>query len=334
MVAPQELDIAILMPKITDYDRTNERYGGLMAELAALGLTACMVETHASYQGDGVFRDARVAIQPQLGYTERYDGIGFVKPTLVRDLTMPKESQPLYADAARPRLVHDPDFNKILASKSMVYDLLAELQPFTIPRVAHQDVAEAVAAVRGDRVVVKPDTGSAGQGVIIGEKKSVLEEYEQSEKSGLYVVQEAIDMSRGLAEHGVEGVHNVRFVVIGGVAIFGFIRSDASGSLTMQNETFENRTFSPADAFKSSLHEIVLAGTDKIVTLPDGHNTVFAVDLIRGVNAEGDMREYVLEVNRRPLRNSPYDGHDANTLWASAQWDTHEAAMLKAVAVK
>ncbi len=329
---PEQYDVAILMPKISNYDLTRVRYGGLMSELAAGGMRACMVETHASYQGEGVFADATVAVNPRLGSTDEYIEVGSVEPKVVRDLTMPTTPQPLYADPHRPRLVHDPDFNKILISKSSVYDRISELQPTSITRVKPEDVKEAVAAIPGDRIVVKPDTGSGGNGVLIGDKSKVLVEYGQSTKADLYIVQEAIDMSEGLVEHGVKGVHNVRFLVVGGTAIYGFVRSDPTGNLTMQNETFENRIFKPVEAFTSGLQEILHVVMNTLVQLPDGKNTVVAIDAIRGVNSNGEKKEYVLEVNRRPLRNSPHDGHDENTLWASRLWDVEEAKMLTAVA--
>jgi hypothetical protein len=55
---------------------------------------------------------------------------------------------------------------------------------------------------------------------------------------------------------------------------------------------------------------------------------------MRGIDASGERRDVLCEVNRRPLRISPWDLRDENNLEPAAitemarRWDKAEAAML------
>ncbi len=261
------VDIAILMPKVEDWQRTQTRYGGLCRELLERGVSVVFAESHDSYIGSGIFDQTKIPLDPQLGSMAGFLIEGSAKASVVRDLTMPIINKPLHIDPNGPILVHHPSINELLTSKSSVYDLMADVQPFSITRVEPTDIVEAVAAIKGEKVVIKPDTGSGGEGVYVDYKKEALETYRQNPHAGLSIVQEAIDMSEGLAEHDIPGVHNVRFIVIGGTAIYGFVRSDPTGSATMQGETFENRNFLLPEDFRTSLQILLEAAQEKIVGL-------------------------------------------------------------------
>ncbi|CAN5444094.1 hypothetical protein BH10PAT3_BH10PAT3_1490 [soil metagenome] len=328
---PAQADVAVLLPTVTDWERTKVRYGGLAEELISRGVTVVFAESHDSYQGEGVFRDTLRPIDPRLGSIAAFVGEKSVKPKVLRDLTMPTGPKPLYTDESGPVLVHHPTINELLISKSGVYDLMREMQPFSISHVKNEDIEEAVASMPGRKVVIKPDTGMAGQGVIIGSKSEAVAAYIAEPHKGLSIVQDAVDMSSGLEEHKVKGVHNVRFIAIGGTAVFGFVRNDESGSMTMQGETFEHRNFLLPEDFQDGLLSVLSSSQKQFATLPHSAETIVAFDLMRGVDYTGESREFLLEVNRRPLRNSPYDGSSTNTLWASQEWDKAEAALLARV---
>ena len=330
-VYEQTPDIGILLPKIENWDKTHVRYGGLVAEIVSREVDVALLESHVSYVGGGVFAEARLPHDASLGFMRSIPSEKPTVPLLVRDLTMPKsQDMPLYNDPAAPRLVHPPAVNEFFRSKSNVYDLMPHLQPFTVPRVDAIDVHEAVAEIPSERVVIKPDTGSASEGVLIGNKNEVLDQFRDANQNGVFVVQEAIDMTLGLPEHNVQGAHNLRFIVIGGAAIFGFIRDDGGQSLTLAGEgnVFSNRTFGLPEDYSKGFRDVLEGAQESLLNISGTNNTVIAIDLMRGIGHEGEMQEYVLEINRRPLRNSPLDGNDAGTLWASGQWDKAEAEML------
>jgi hypothetical protein len=322
------IDLVVLTSKLSDWNRFNTRYGGLFEELHLRDITVAVAQTKESYLGNGVFGNTIMPLMPLLGSIEGYLEEGNVRPKVVRDLNMPKEVVPLYIDENAPKIIQDPSINLLLKSKSNVYDLMSDLQPRSIGHVVANEVEEAVSEISGSMIVIKPDTGSGGDGVLIGDKKTVVEAYRLQEKVGLYIVQEAIDMTKGLEEHHIKGVHNIRFIVIGGAAIFGFVRNVDSDSLTMQGETFTNRTFLRPEGFSDNIQDVLQRSQDKFKTVPFSHDTVLAFDVIRGINSDNEQREYLLEVNRRPERNSPYDGRNTNTLWASHAWDSAEAEML------
>lgn len=325
----QQHDVGILLPQIPDWEKTHVRYGGLVDELISKELSVVLLETQSSYRGDGEFTNARTPQNAVLGAMQTEPIEEPIRAVVVRDLTMPKDSTRLYEDPNRPLLVHPPELNEFFKSKSSVYELMPHIQPFTIPRVDAKDLHEAMAEVPGEYAIIKPDTGSASKGVMIGRKRDLATQLAETGLGGQYIVQEAIDMSRGLPEHSVLGAHNLRFIVIGGTAIFGFIRDDGGTSLTLANEgPFRNRSFKLPEDYSVGFQSILAQAQHALTGLESSDKAILAVDLMRGVNAAGEEREYLLEINRRPVRNSPFDGKDVGTLWASHQWDVAEANLL------
>lgn len=318
-------DVLLLLPSISNWDRTRQRYGGLTNSLAKLGLRPMVGVSHDSYQGEGVFIGARQPYGDGLGFTEGYNFVeGEVAPVVVRDLTMPTETKPLYTDPNAPVLSNHPVLNAILASKSDAYGYFEPVQPFSIPKVPKSELSEAIASMPRNRVVVKPDYGSAGEGVFIGTKAEAEDKIRETDsKSKLFIVQEAIDMSAGIPEMGIDGVHNVRVIVIDGKPVFGFIRDDPTGSLTMQGETFKNRRFLNFEQVINGIGPVVEASIEIFQGIPHALGSVVALDFIKG--AEGS---YMLEANRKPERNSPYDDRSPETMRAADMWDKAEAEML------
>lgn len=316
------------MPQVSNLERTKVRYGGLCQEIVERGLSVAFVDTHSSYIGDGMFIEGRVPVEPRLGHTSDYERLEAVKPLVVRDLTMPQTAQPIYEDVNAPVLVHHPSINDLLRSKSSAYGIFSEIQPISQCDVAPEDLVEAIAVIPGSKVVVKPDVGAASEGVVIGDKTEVVHKLLEQKPTAPSIVQEYIDMSHGIKRLGIESVHNLRFIVIGGAAIFGFVRSDTGGSLTLERERFDNLVFNTPEVYGPEFMTLLERAVGIFSGLRHASDTVLAYDFIEGVNAEGEIGRYLLEVNRRPLRNSPYDSESRKNLWASHRWDVAEADLL------
>ncbi len=324
--------MAFLLGAKTNWSQVAVRYGGLVQQLAEREVSLAFAESHASYLGEGVFSEPRFAKDARLGGMTLGLSASTVEVDVVRDLTIPSKSYKLYEEDDGPALVHNPSLNAILSSKGKVYQAMHELQPFSIPFVTAADVEHALSEMPGDNVVVKPDNGMASQGVLVGSKREVMERFAQlGDPDKIYIVQEAIDMSRGIPEVSVDGVHNIRFIVIGGRAIFGFARTTPDNDLTLAGDSFSGRDFRHFSDYPDGVVETLQTARKHFLSLPGSLDSVVAIDLIRGTDSTGEQRDYLLEINRRPLRNSPVHGPDASNLWASAQWDEHEADMLAGV---
>lgn len=320
--------VAILMPEIKDWERFSIRYQGLAQSLGLLGLTAAFARSHDSYKPDKHTFDKFFS-------TNREDILG-VNPEdirVIRDLTMAIDEKPLYADSVRSRLVHEPEFNRFLSRKDLVYEVLPEIHPLTF--IAEPaEIEEAAAAIPGYRVILKPAKGSGGKGVRLVRKKDIG----TVEVDDVQLVQEFIDTSAGDPNLDIEGTHNLRLVsvdseVIGAVARVGGKRK----SILLADG--HGQVFEPEDvpddvqAMASTIH-------GKFSTMPGEGKNVIAIDVMYGKSKTREPEYVVCEINRRPVRISPWDLRRSDTqdpkgmLWLAREWDTYEADMLAALVDK
>lgn len=329
-------DVTILMPQSHNLDRTMRRYSGLFRELEVLGVEAVIAETHDSYQDGRFTYGVAPSERDEEGFISDLDRVGTFTPKVVRDLTMPKVDKPIYHDS-NVTLVHQPAFNEFVRDKAKVAELFMPIQPRTTVVDSRAAALEAIEDTIGSEVVVKPTVGSTGDGVIVGSKQEVVDELSQSnsdyadEYDYPALVQDFVETQPGIPELGVEGRHNYRVIMIGGISIFGFGRAVKNGEWKIDGDSWENLVFHDPEQFPTDLQTAVTQVQTGLSTLPDGQNTIVAADFMRGyVGTPEDSRMYLCELNRRPLRNSPWDGDYQNLLWAAGQWDKHEARLLAA----
>lgn len=318
----EKAPVAILMPKVENYERTQIRYGGLVHELGIRGVDCFFAEQHTSYNSDTHhFNNPR-----DLSWVPRADITG--EASVVRDLTMTLDDQPLFSDSVGPIVVHAPELNRYIAHKdNLVYDA-PEIHPLT-QVVDQDDIDEAVANLPGSKAVVKPIVGMRSQGVVAGDKASVVQ---HEFADGRYLVQEFIDTSHGIPEYGINGVHNLRVLSIDRETI-GAIGREGGQSTEMLSGDMYGNIIEP-DRLSPDVQRIVGTVHDVLARQAgDGHN-VIAIDIMHGLNASGEMVDILCEINRRPQRISRYDLRDQRNLdmegikWLGSQWDKHEAEML------
>lgn len=318
MTSELQADVAVLMPKMSDDERFRVRYAGLAQELAAQAVTACFVESHTSF------------LPNEHGFAEPFDAAKSllgdkVKPGIVRDLTMSLDDKPLYADKSI-RTVHDPVTNRFIADKSNMFKALPQLHPSTL-LIKETDVEMALDLIPGRKIVLKPVTGMQSDGVQVVSKLSDIQL-----KPGSYLAQEYIDTRGGMTEFGIQGMHNLRVISIGGKAIGAIARLGGSESDILKDDYYGD--FVGPDDLTSAQQQIVHNVHSVLSTKPGHGNNVIAIDIMRGVNAVGEQRDVLCEVNRRPLRISPWDLRDTNNIEPAAitemarRWDKAEAVML------
>lgn len=323
----READVAILMPTINPENKQRfiERYSGLSQELRIAGAAHAFAFGHASFTEEDGFYPLHDANMQRVAMTW--------KGGVVRDLTMTSEARPIYAYVdAHPsdiQVVHTPEINRHIADKAKMYDLLYEEQPVTVSTEQHR-LLDAADVIPGEKVVIKPTTGMLSQGVQIVAKTALAS---LDLGAGTWLVQEYIDTTPGIPELTIAGVHNLRAIAIAGRVIGLVSREMPNNGAKMLRNDYYGRCFSP-DQLPESMYTVLETSTRKIAGLAGGKDTVIAIDLMRGVSADGQTRDYICEVNRRPLRISPYDLRDKrNTdpdglLWIAKNWDKAEAAML------
>lgn len=318
MTSELQADIAILMPKTTDNERFSVRYAGLVGELSKLAVQSCFVESHSSFDADTHdFADPYDINRNNLAPV--------VKTSLVRDLTMSIDDKPLYEDPTI-RTVHDPRTNRFIANKLNVFRALQDFHPATLA-IQHTDLDLAFDLIPGNKIVVKPTTGMQSKGVHVLNKTSGVD-LEQ----GTYLAQEFIDTRGGMPEHDIAGVHNLRIISIGNKAVAGIARLGGSASDMLRDDYYGG--FVHPDDFSPEVQQIVYGVHNMLATKPGEGNNVIAIDVMRGTDASGETRDVLCEVNRRPLRISPWDLRDPHNLdpvaihEVSKRWDKAEAEML------
>lgn len=324
-------DVTILMPSIPDtaWERTSIRYAGLFRELEGRhDLTTAMVVGMNSYNKQEEAFSVGYTANRLNGNFEYADTL--VRPKVVRDLTMAIGDRPLYNHGSAT-IVHNPQFNEIVADKANIQRLLPKLLPDSFEVTNGTDLGAALEILPGDRAVVKPATGSMSEGLIIDRKAEIAARVIALGVTRNMMVEAFVETEQGIPELDIVGRHNVRVIMIGGKPIYGFGRLAAKNSLFIADDSFEDLRFHMPDDFPDDLLEAVGEVQEMLVNLPDGQNTVVAADYMRGYQAGEDSRMFLCELNRRPYRNSPYDSMSDGNLWASRQWDVHEAQLLSGI---
>jgi glutathione synthase/RimK-type ligase-like ATP-grasp enzyme len=246
-------------------------------------------------------------------------------PGIVRDLTMSLDDKPLYADKCI-KTVHDPATNRFIADKSNMFKALPQLHPSTL-LIKETDVEMALDLIPGRKIVLKPVTGMQSDGVQVVSKLSDIQL-----KPGSYLAQEYIDTRGGMPEFGIQGMHNLRVISVGAKAVGAVARLGGSEGDILKDDYYGD--FVDPDDLTSEQQHIVHNVHSVLSSKPGRGNNVIAIDIMRGIDASGERRDVLCEVNRRPLRISPWDLRDENNLEPAAitemtrRWDKAEAAML------
>jgi len=322
-----EAPVAVLMPLVEpeNYPRFTGRYQGLSDELAARSIGMFFAESHKSYDADKhTFRNV-FDIRRQFIAEE-------ASASLIRDLTMALDAKPLYQDAGAHQIVHHPDTNRFIANKAAMWAAAPEIHPITVTGEA-DDILDMAGEVPGNKVIIKPVTGMLSKNVQVVPKIDVSR---LTLEPGTYLLQEFLDTSRGIARLNIEGVHNLRILSIGSVAIGAISRVGGSDANILKSDVYGG--FVGPDDLPDTMHVIVDKVHEVLRAQPGKGDNVVAIDVMRGIGADGEEKDVLCEVNRRPLRISQWDLRDKNNLDPDAirtiatKWDWAEAEMLARLA--
>jgi glutathione synthase/RimK-type ligase-like ATP-grasp enzyme len=123
------------------------------------------------------------------------------------------------------RIVNNPGFNKLCWDKVQTYDYFSELVPRTFAVNNDDEVKEALPMIGTKTVVLKPRYGIMGKDVQFLKKRKIKDVKKN------YIVQEFIDSSGGIKELDIEGVHDLRIIIINGEIHHSYVRIAEKGSL-------------------------------------------------------------------------------------------------------
>lgn len=129
------------------------------------------------------------------------------------------------------RISNTPTFKKFFASKFEVYKLLPEFFPKTIFIQTEDDFSKALKEITTEKAVLKPNTGTGGEGVRVFNKTTPAldEEMKKTIAEGA-LLQEFIDTKNGIADI-CDSYHDLRLAVVNNTIALTHVRIPEPGSL-------------------------------------------------------------------------------------------------------
>ncbi|MEA3515069.1 MAG: sugar-transfer associated ATP-grasp domain-containing protein, partial [Nanoarchaeota archaeon] len=114
--------------------------------------------------------------------------------------------------------------------KMLSYKVFDEFMSKTFTATSKDEFYEAIKNIPGEMVVLKPIAGHGGKGVFIGLKEECKDKWENY--SGEVMIQEFVDSREGIPELNFKGIHDLRIVIVNGVACACFLRKPKSGLIS------------------------------------------------------------------------------------------------------
>jgi glutathione synthase/RimK-type ligase-like ATP-grasp enzyme len=175
------------------------------------------------------------------------------------------------------------ELEKICKDKQLTYEKFPKRVPET--REATQKNVEELLSDY-DKVVLKPRYDFGGKGISIIDK---VDEFDATEN---LLVQRFIDSKSGIPELGIEGVHDLRVIVVNGEPVTGFVRTPDEGLISNVSRGGSMHHIEIEDIPDSAL-QIVDEVEDSFSRFG---SRVYAVDFIFDENGN----PWILEMNSKP----------------------------------
>lgn len=203
-------------PGIYDYPFTEamylQSYTEFSQELQKQGGELIVVRGVDSYLGNGKFHNSWKITEGGLVETG----------PVVADVIFDRGTRGnLVTDGTVP-ILNVPEVNDICSDKWKSYQLFPEYSPLTKLVNSDRELADALAVITTEKVVVKPLEGEGGIGIFIGSREAFRQEVPQPEYPVL--VQEWLDSSGGIPGI-VDSLHDFRVTLLDGVFLFSFLRT-------------------------------------------------------------------------------------------------------------
>lgn len=205
--------------RYAEYPFDNEYYVDSYSELISVieekGLEYRIVRGKETYLGDGNFSESWLMKDRKL-----------VEAGAARVSVIYNKGRFEFDDI---RVVTDPWIDQVTMDKNKLAQMVGEASPSTYLVKDHNSLEELLDKYfeKDEVLVLKPNKGSSGRGVVIGTCDEVLAQAKIDEE---HVLQKLIDSSCGYKDL-VSGVHDFRVIMVNGELMYGVIRIPKKGSL-------------------------------------------------------------------------------------------------------
>lgn len=220
-----------------------------------------------------------------------------LKPAMGSEVVSPQKSFDVvlnrsHHDAFGAPLINDRRTVDLMEDKDKTYELLAKWMPESRLVSSSEELRAYLAQTQDARIVAKPVHGVQGVGVVIDTPLAIAEQANVMEFP--LQLQTFVDTSCGI-DGLVEGVHDIRFVVIGSELQYAMIRTPAEGSLLSNTSQGGQKTFVALGDVPKQLVEVAaeIAGE-----LSEYQPAVYSIDLVQAQD-----RPYLIELNHNPRFN-------------------------------
>lgn len=200
---------------------------------------------------------------------------------------------------AGAHVINDNAFDALCRNKMTSYKLFPGFFPRTFLLTQESDIAPAIARVRSQKAVLKPQAGYGGKGVVIKDTSEIAADI----SSYPYILQEFIDSSGGIP--GItSGTHDLRMLVINDDISLLLLRVPAHNSLIANVSMGGTIRNVPLSALPAGARVIFEKVSSRFSTFP---KKTYSIDC--ALDADGTWK--VIELNPQPGLMSHEDCGDA-----------------------
>jgi len=170
------------------------------------------------------------SVQQAGRYSASRNKFELTKEILKMDLIYDKTGGTKFPPPNEPdlRIVDSREFKVFCWDKWAVYQKIGEYMPQTFWVGNKENLAKVLLKIKTDWVVLKPYNGLKGIGIFIGPKEKASG-FEFLKNYPKYIAQEFVDTSGGIPGI-VNGLHDLRVVVINGKIVWSHVRTPPPGS--------------------------------------------------------------------------------------------------------
>lgn len=193
-----------------------------------------------------------------------------------------------YKVAEQVSMANHPLIDEFCWDKTIIAEALGEHCPKTFLVNTGAGLSTVLPEIKSDKVVIKPRYGSLGNQVIITEKDNLPGLIDKNT-----IVQEYIDTTKGI-KGIVNGVHDMRLVMINGKLDHAHIRMPRKGLLTA-NIALGGKKFFIENKMVPKKAKAIAKKVDKL--LKNFYPRIYSVDFV--FNEKGIP--YIVECNSQPM---------------------------------
>lgn len=257
-----------------EYARSYPELGKCIEER---GGSLCIARGAASHCGKGAFT-----------HFWEYERGSFIRrnEAIIADVVYNKGEDLSFDDGTN--VINVPAFSRLCTQKEETYAKIGTFMPKSELVQNPEELHQTLTKLSAPRIVVKPNDGACGRGVMIDTSTNIL----AAEHCYPLLVQEFIDTSEGIP--GVmKGTHDMRLVIIGGRLAYAEYRKPKSGSLISNVALGGSYYVIPDDMIPKEALDFGMSIDSRFTHIP---SRLYTIDMVRS----NEGRWYLIELNSSP----------------------------------